>query len=273
MSIGSFTILKNESSWIAAHILRVLPYLDEMCFYDGNSTDGTLDIIEAIKSESPEGRKIKLFRNCDPADLKDDYVRLFNECLRSLSTDLAIFLHPDMHVVNPARLLDIKASGAVALTTSMRSFAGEPDGPLFEIVGRQPKWKNIFRLRNPDLGAHYYGHYGVHNEDVYFQKITGDEHIHYGEHMDLYPYEVEDSGLEILHFSDVRPYARRLERMRTCMKNQGNNVALAETHPRVTLKPGDFKYDSFSLVPAEYPAEMLAARNKYRHLERTLVKA
>ena len=91
--------------------------------------------------------------------------------------------------------------------------------------------------------------------------------------MDGYPYEVVDSGLEVLHFSDVRPYARRLERMKTCLKNQGNNVALAESHPRVTLKPGGFKYDTFNLVPAEYPAAMLEARNKYRHLEKTLVKA
>lgn len=275
MSIGTFCLVKNEAPWIAAHITRILPFIDEICLYDGNSTDGTLEIIEAIKSESPDGRKIKLFRNCDPIDLKDSYVEMFNECLRSLSTDLAFFAHPDMFVLNPSRLLGIKTSRAVALTTSMRSFAGEPDGELFEMVGRQSAWKNIYRLRNPDLAAHYHGHYGVNAEDVYFSSITGNEYIHRGDDMDGYPYEVESSGLEVLHFSDVRPYARRLERMRTCLKNQGNNVALAETHPRVTLEPGGFKYDTFNLVPAEYPAEMIAARNKYKHLERNsnLVKA
>ena len=269
MSIGTFTLIRNESAWIAAHLLNLLPFIDEAVLYDGNSTDGTLEIIKAIRADHPDGWKIKLHEGRDCANLQQAYVELFDDCLHELSTDLAYFAHPDFYCVNPSRLLDIKASGAVALTTSMRTFGGEPDGPLFEIKGRSDKWKNIYRLRNPDLGAHYHGHYGMVNEDVYFAAITGDQHNHYGANMDAYPYEVEESGLEILHFSDVRPYARRLERMRTCLRNQGNPVELAETHPRVTLKPGGFKYDSFSLVPAEWPVEMIEARNKYRHLEKT----
>ena len=277
MSIGTFTLIRNEAPWIAAHILRVLPFVDEMVLFDGNSIDGTLEIIEAIQDSEEGDGKIRLFKNHDCADLKDDYVRLFNGCLRSLSTDLAFFAHPDMYVANPERLSHIANCDAVALSTKMRSFAGEPGEQLFEMVGRGDRWKNLFRLRGPDLGAHYFGHYGVHNEDVYFSAITGDDHEHHGSDFSKYPYEVVDSGLEILHFSDVRTYVRRLERMKTCLRNQGKRPEkideMAAAHPRVTLKSGPMFYDNFTLVPSEYPKEFVEARAKYAHLERTAVAA
>jgi glycosyltransferase involved in cell wall biosynthesis len=281
LSIGSFVLIKNEAPWIAAHILNLLPYLDEMVFYDGASTDGTLEIIRAIKSDNVNGSKIKLFTNKDPKNLQGDYVRLFDECMHELSTDLALFIHPDMFITNPEKLTQVSSSDAIALTTSMRSFAGETGGPLFEMKGRLPLWKNIYRLKSPDLGAHYFGAYGSAEEDVYFREITGDQHIHHGHRMDLYPYDVEDSGLEVLHFSDVRPYERRLGRMKACLLNQGYSAEDAEkialAHPRVTLKDGAEPTHGvrFKLEPAEYPAEFLAARAKYAHLERntTLVNA
>lgn len=274
MSIGTFMLVRNEAPWIAAHILRVLPFIDEAVFFDGNSTDGTTEIIEAIQDGEPGGDKIRLFKNHDCKDMKDDYVRLFNDCLRALSTDLAWFLHPDQFVLNPERISQIANSDAVALSCKMRSFAGNPGEALFEMKGRGEAWKNIYRLRNPDLGAHYHGWYGAHNEDVYFKSITGDEHEHHGHNFQNYPYEVVDSGIEVLHFSDVRTYERRLGRMKTCLANQGTKPeridALAASHPRVTLKSGSAFHDNFTLVPAEYPAEFLAAREKYAHLEKQL---
>ena len=272
MSLGSYTIVKNEACWIAAHLEMWLPHLDGMVFLDGSSTDGTLEIIEAIKNDSEHGHKINLVKDMDPKDMREDYVRVFNIALRTLKTDLALFIHPDMVPVKVPEDFG-HLCGAIAASVNVRSFAGEPDGQLYEMKGRVNLWKSIARLRYPDLGAHYYGHYGVWNEDVYFSKITGNSYEHHGGDMSKYPYEVEQSGIELLHFSDVRTYVRRLERMRTCMSNQGHNVSLAESHPRVTLQPGDFKTDSFTLVPAEYPAEFIEARNKYRHLERELVKA
>lgn len=272
MSIGSFTLVKNEAGWIAPHILRILPFIDECVFFDGNSDDGTIEIIEFIQSAHPDGNKIRLVKDRDPKDLKEDYVRLFNECLRSLSTDLAIFLHPDMYVINPSRLLDVKDSSAVALTTKMRSFGGEPGGQLYEIVGRGPAWKNIYRLRNPDLGAHYWGHYGHVNEDVYFSAITGSAHVLH-EKIAKYPYAVADSGLEILHFSDVRPYARRVDRMIKCLLNNKWTQAEAEekaaVHPRVTFKSAG----QFTFKEAEYPADFLAAKAMYQHLVKEQVTA
>lgn len=267
MSIGTFTIIKNEAPWIAAHLLRIIPYVDECVLFDGNSTDGTVEIIESIRDYEENGHKIRLVKGKDPKDLKDDYVRVFNECLRSVQSDLAWFLHPDMNVQNPEQILLIKDSPAIAISTYMRSFGGEPGGPLHEIHGRATEWKNIYRLRNPDLGAHYHGHYGAWNEDVYFSAITGDDHALYADHS-RYPYDVVKSGLDVLHFSDVRPLARRIERMNVCLENQNKPTEkiadIAANHPRVTLAEGA----GYTLTPAEYPAEMIEARDKYRHLER-----
>lgn len=267
-SIGSFILTKNEAPWIGAHLEMWLPHLSEMVLFDGNSTDGTLEIILDVIRNHAQGHKVRLFTDKDPKNLQDDYTRVFNECLHSVESDLAFFLHPDMvpHKV-PANFEHLGES--VAASVSMRTFAGEPDGQLLEIVGRAKAWSSISRLNNPDLGAVYHGHYGVWNEGVYPTAIVGESRELHND-LSCYPYEVEDSGIEILHFSDVRPYARRLDRMRKCLANQGHDVALAESHPRVTLKAGGFKQDSFNLVPAEWPIEFVEARAKYAHLEKTL---
>lgn len=259
-TIGSFTLVKNEIAWIVPHILRVLPHLDQMVFFDGNSTDGTLEAIRAIAADHPHGGKINLVEGKDPINLRDAYVEMFNECLWSLKTDWAIFLHPDMYVKNPEQFAQVKNSDSIALYTRMESYGGEPGGQLYRIdEGRSGVWKNIYRLRKPNLGAHYHGWYGAGNEDVYFRHITGNLYQHFGHDVDRYPYSVEDSGLEVMHFSDVRPLERRLGRMRTCLINQGHSLEAAERiaadHPRVTFKDGK----GFKFVPAEYPAEFKEA--------------
>lgn len=264
-TLGSFTLIRNENQWIAGHLEMWLPILDKMCFFDGNSTDGTLEIIDAFHKNHKDGNKINLVKDKDPKNLQDDYVKLFNEAMWSLDTGLATFLHPDMLPVKTPANFD-HLSGSIAAFMKMRSFAGNPDEDLFEIKGRGEVWKNIYRLHSPNIGAHYHGHYGAADEDVYFTDITGSEHDHHGQFFNRYPYPVEDSGLEVLHFSDVRDYARRLGRMKSCLINQGYDLnaiySLAETHPRVTLKEGH----GFSFVPSEYPAEFLAAKQKYQHL-------
>lgn len=254
MSIGSFILIKNERSWIGPHLANWLPHLDQMVFLDGNSDDGTLEIIKDFRAHHPSGHKIKLLEDRDPKDLRDDYVRLFNEALTAVDCDLAFFLHPDMVAENPEAVRLIADGDGVAYWTQMISFAGEPDGELYRILGRDERWKNIYRRRGPDLGAHYHGWYGAWNEDVYFEAITGDTHDHHGADLSRYPYLVAPSGLRILHYSDVRPYARRLGRMATCLQNQNHAStrdqaeALAATHPRVTLKDGG----GFTFERAEY---------------------
>lgn len=243
-TIGSFILIKNESPWLRAHLNCWLPFLDEMVFLDGNSSDGTLEIFEEFVKNHEDGHKIILIKDKDPKDLQNDYVHLFNDALHTLKTDLAIFLHPDMISNNPQALREFvkESEGAIAAFSKMRSFAGEPGGEILEIVkGRADRWKNIYRLRNPDLGAHYHGWYGADNEDVYFKEITGASHETCGRSLEKYPYQVLDSGLEILHFSDVRPYQRRYERMKKSLLNQFVREDFAEeiarNHPRVTLNP------------------------------------
>lgn len=233
MTIGSYTIIKNEVRFIAEHLKSWTPFLQEMVFYDGNSTDGTLDILKSDKSG-----KVRVFENKDPKDLTDDYQRIFNDCMWELGTDLAIFLHPDMFCIK----YSAPKEGIIAATTDIRSFAGDPGGVLYEIKGRGEKWKHIYRLRNPDLGAHYFGAYGAQNEDTYFSEITGSEHRYHGQNFSAYPYPVSESGISIAHFSDVRPLERRIDRMIKTLINQGYKYevakGIAEAHPRVTLKDG-----------------------------------
>jgi len=243
-SVGSFCLIKNEKIWIREHLRSWLPILDQMVFYDGGSTDGTLEILEDTKARHELGHKLKIVKGKDPINLQDDYTRLSNECMWALDTDMAMFVHPDM--LYESGKIDLPR-GCVAATMDIKSYAGNPDGNIFEIVGRGTKWKNIYRLRNPDLGAHYYGHYGAWNEDTYFSEITGNEHRFYDNNFELYPYHVDNSGLVVRHYSDVRPYERRLDRMVKCLLNQGvkeNVEEIAKNHPRVTLKSGngfDFK--------------------------------
>lgn len=246
MSIGTFTLIKNENDFIRDHIGNVSPYLDHMVFFDGNSTDGTLGILRYFTSRFR--KNMTLVEEKDPLNLEDDYVRLFNECMRTLKTDWAWFLHPDMYVENPELIPKAGECEGVAQSVKMFSYAGEPGGKLYRIEeGRSNSWKNIYRLNNPDLGAHYHGWYGSASEDVYFSAITGKEHNHHSSDYKHYSYDVDDSGLIVHHFSDVRTYDRRLSRMIKCLVNQGYDKEQAKgkalIHPRVTLKNGDgFKF-------------------------------
>ena len=251
MSFGIYTLVKNEIQWIKPFLASWLPHVDQISLFDGNSTDGTLEIIEDFINKHPHGFKIKLQKDRDPKDLREDYVRLFNECMWALDTDWAAFIHPDMLPVNPEAVKGINEG--IAYSVNIESYAGEPGGQLLKINGRLKKWKNIYRLRNPNLGAHYAGFYGAANEDTYFSEITGYVHEFHND-FSKYPYEVKDSGLKIMHFSDVRTYERRLDRMKKCLANQNYPPEtiedLAKSHPRVTFK--DCAWMTFE--PAEYPA-------------------
>ncbi len=256
---GTFTIIKNEIPWIRAHLLSWLPFVDEMVFFDGDSTDGTLEIIRDVIKSHPFGKRIKLHTGKDCKDLDQHYQSVFNECLHSLSTDYAVFAHPDMMLDNPGNIAFL--GDASAYWSTMRSFAGEPCGQMYEIkTGRSEHWKNIYRLRNPDLGLHYFGAYGSFLEDCYFSKITGNVHEFF-EKFSRYPYEVKDSGIKISHFSDVRTPDRRFSRMVKCLLNQHKTrqeaLAIASVHPRVTFENGyGFKFE-----PCETPTYLKETTN------------
>ena len=262
MKLSLAGLIRNEATWIVAHTLSVIDYVHEFIWFDGNSTDGTLELLADLKAIHPNGHKINVFKNEDPANLQDAYVAKMNEAIGQASGDYVMFSHPDMIFTNP-ELIPTLNSDAVAFTVNMRSFAGEPDGKLYEFTeGRTNKWKPIHKNA---LGLHYFGHYGAANEDLYHSAYTGDEHKLY-QNIKQYPFKVEDSGLNILHFSDVRPYGRRLDRMTKCLVNQGISdrqyaYDMAKRHPRVTLESSDGgQFGKFKLEPAEYPPIFEKAR-------------
>lgn len=277
MSVGTFTLVRNEAQFIGPHIERFLPFVDKMVFYDGNSTDGTLEIIKGFIEKDYNGDRIVLRENKDPKDLKGDYVRLFDECLHELDTEWGMFVHPDMWPINPIAIKDFgtmnEQKESQAMTTRMHSYGGEPGGQVLKFTeGRQKTWKNIFRLKNPDMDAHYVGFYGAPEEDVYFRAITGDEHRYYKDRYHIYPYKIVDSWLELMHFSDIRPYERRLGRMKTCMEHQGYSKEeierIAPNHPRVKLEDSkNFKLSRIEDMP-EYPhyLKFKESQRKYQEL-------
>lgn len=274
MTLGSFTPVSDfgEAVWIGAHLERFLPYLDEMVFYCDDCKDGTDRIIDSFRRGHKDGHKIKLFNGKKAGD-DESFGRMFNACMWELSTDLAWFLHPDMWVENPEQIAKVKESKAVALTTHMTSYAGEPGGQLLRIDGdgRTTDWKNIYRLRSPNLGCHYFARFpGDPQEDCYFSKITGDEHV-FQYDPSRYPYSVEDSGLKIHHFSDVRSYERRYFRMARYTELSGfpkeHVHAYVTSHPRINFKDGIVKGTSFKFVPTTYPKEFIENREQAKNLE------
>ena len=238
MKLSCFIIIKNEAEYVGYCIMSILPYIDEFVFCDGNSTDGTIEIIEYIKKKYDKDNKIKLFKNKDCKDLRDDYVKLFNWTLKQCSGDYVWFLHPDMIVVNPEIIRqELEKEEAIRYSIKMVSFAGDHKHIWTE--GRTDTWATIFANKH---GLHYWGWYGDANEDLYFRDITGSEHILY-KTIPYLSYEIVNTKITAYHYCDTKPYKRRLGRMRNVLNNYVNinkdlvnQIALS--HPRVTLQKG-----------------------------------
>jgi glycosyltransferase involved in cell wall biosynthesis len=237
MKISAMSIIKNESQYIGYSIMSVLDYVDELVYFDGNSTDGTIEIIEYIQKKYDKDKKIKLFKNKDFKNFNEDYTRLNNECLSMCTGDYIWFLHPDMVVLNPEK---IKIDGKfIRYFVNVNSIAGE-NAELVMTSGRTGKWYTIYKN---DLGLHYHGFYGSPDEDFYFRAITGDEHV---DHQGLKPrpYAIQDSGITLNHYCETKPYDRRLEKMKKVLKLCFPNMSdkdidvSAKEHPRVNLGDG-----------------------------------
>lgn len=249
--------MKNEAQFIGFGLMSVLPYVDEVVYFDGNSTDGTLKLLSHIKQKYDTENKIKVFENKDFTDLKEDYVRLFNECMSKCSGDYLFYLHPDMIITDPGILATPEKMDALAYFVNMRSFAGE-DLDIEIIKGRTNKWKTI--MKN-DFGLHYWGHYGHQDEDMYFRDITGNAH-HVFKDMKAYPFAVKDSGIHVQHYCECKPRKRREEKMRKVLETAGVIRPVGPTlgdhihsfdavmdHPRVHLQSQKSMYGEFEFVP------------------------
>jgi len=261
MKLSTFTIVKNESEYIGYGIMSVLDYVDEMVFADGNSTDGTIEIIEYIQKTYDKKGKIKLFKNKDCKNLQKDYVKLFNWTLKQCTGDYVWFLHPDM-ICTKFKKLPYKD---IRYNVSMVSIAGEKRDLLI-VRGRTDKWATIYKN---DYGLHYYGYYGSHEEDLYFKDITGNDHTFYKEK--LIPYKIGDSEIELYHYCDTKPYNRRLQRMIRTLENQSPEMdnktrkEWAINHPRVNLDCGHMLGANFEFKSNHLPEPEVF--NKYKEFE------
>src|SRR3990167_2412501 len=253
MSVSVFALIKNESQFIGYSVMSLLPYVDEFCYGDGNSTDGTLELLDYIKKKYDPENKIKVFRDFDFSDFKDDYVKKFNEIMNKANGGYKFYCHPDMILTDPGQLVNREKWKDFAYFVYMRSFAGE-DMDLEIIKGRTNKWKTI--MKN-GFGLHYWGYYGDQNEDMYFKAITGDTHRVYQD-MRQYPFQVGDSGVKISHFCECKPRARREEKMKTVFKTVGlmktddseiHEFDLVSSHPRVHLQNHSGPWGSFEFTP------------------------
>lgn len=258
MRISVIGPVLNEVEWIGYSMMAALPWVHEFIYaLDENSSDGTRDLLFHMKHKRLHEKLVILETpNFHPSDQKA-YNAAFNDCLDVISGQAAWFLHPDM-IVTKGTMLE---EGPLAWTVNMTSYARD-----FKTViskGRCSQWKNIHANK---FGLRYLGGYGSSNEDFYHTEITGNTLKHYGTDFGKYPFEVMPSGIEVSHFCELKPYSRRLEKMKLCLKQQHPGwypLKIEETamnHPRVTLEPSPYfpgyefsETDSLPSIFTKYP--------------------
>ena len=239
MKLSIVSPVKNEADWIGYSIMACLEHVHEFVYACAKSSDGTDELLDHIKTRYG-GDKIKILRKPEYDFNVHDmaaYNRPYNDAIEASKGKEVIFLHPDMIVTNPEKIKDI-IEGPLAYWTNLTSYAGDMQTVITK--GRASKWKNIHAKR---FGLKYYGAYGSECEDFYHTEITGKQYLHHGQNFRAYPFRVEDSGLKINHYCENKSYARRLEKMKSCLKNLHPTIAddaitaMAIQHPRVTLEP------------------------------------
>jgi glycosyltransferase involved in cell wall biosynthesis len=249
MKISVIGPVLNEAPWIGYSIMAALDHMHEFIYaLDEGSNDGTRELLLHIKDKyAKEKLRIIQTPNFHPHDMSA-YNRAFNVCIQEATGDAVMFLHPDMIITNPEQITKLE-TGPLAWTVNMTSFAGDFSTVITK--GRAAKWKNIHAKK---FGIHYYGGYGSQNEDFYHADITGRSYKHYGTEFSKYPFEVKDSGLNINHYCELKPYKRRLEKMKYCLKTQYPGIGesrieeIAVHHPRVTLESSSVQYGQFEFT-------------------------
>lgn len=241
MKISVIGPVKNESQFIGYSVMSALPFVHEFVYAVSPSDDGTMDILNHIKRKHGANITCIPFPDFDPHDIVG-YNESFNICIRRSSGDACWFLHPDMIVTKWQE----PRSNALAWTTNITSFSNDMNTVITK--GRADQWKNIHANT---FGLHYYGGYGSTNEDFYHRDITGTSYRHYGTEFSRYPFEVVTSGIRVNHYCELKPYKRRLEKMKLCLRTQHPDYdesridEMATHHPRVTLEDSSQQFGRF----------------------------
>lgn len=244
--------VKNEAQFIGFSVMSAWPYVEEFVYAVApSSDDGTIDILRHIAKNY--GKVRLLLQNkydFDPMDMKA-YDASFNDCIEQTRCDAVWFLHPDMIIREWKDLEDEPLGDPLAWTVNMTSYARDLNTVITK--GRATRWKNIHAKK---FGLHYFGGYGSTNEDFYHSDITGTTYRHFGQEFSKYPFHVKDSGISVNHYCEVKPYTRRLEKMKLCLKTQFPNLPefeierLATRHPRVSLDKTAENFGKFEFAPS-----------------------
>lgn len=269
MKIAAIAPVLNEVDFIGYSIMAALPGIHSLHYgIDAKSSDGTLGLVKMLSETAGKG-KVFWYRgsdfDIDPMNMAQ-YNGAFNvliECALSTKPDAIFFLHPDMIITNPEQMLVLPDDGTLAWYTHVTSYAKDLKTVITK--GRADKWKNI---HCPRFKLRYYGGYGSQNEDFYHKDITGNAYKHYGTEFSKYPYRVADSGIKINHYCELKDYARRLEKMKLCLKTLYPNFSdsrieeLAIQHPRVTLEKSSQQFGQFDFAESAEPVPEVFAKYK-----------
>lgn len=246
MRIAVIGPVYNEAQFLPFSIMAVHPWVDEFVYaVSPKSDDGTLEILRYISKIYGKVKiLIKPEYDFDPMDMAA-YDKSFNDCIDVARAEAVWFLHPDMIVTNPSKIAELK-EGPLAWVVNMTSFARDVNTVITK--GRCTQWKNLHAKK---FGLHYYGGYGSTNEDFYHSEITGKTYKHFGTEFQKYPFEVVESGINVNHYCELKPYKRRFEKMKYCLTTQIPNATvkaieeMATHHPRVTLEASSERFGVF----------------------------
>lgn len=233
----------NESQFLGYSIMALHPYVDEFVYaVSPKSDDGTVEILRHIAKNYGKVRILLQSKyDFDPMDTKA-YNEAFDDCIQQARDGAVWFCHPDMICTRWTDLQD----GPLAWTTKITSYAKDLSTVITK--GRCTEWKNIHMKK---FGLVYRGSYGSQNEDFYHIEITGNSLKHYGTDFKKYPYQVATSGIEVNHYCENKPYKRRLEKMKLCLRTLHPNATdalideMASQHPRVTLEQSSNQFGQF----------------------------
>lgn len=247
--------VKNEIQFIGYSVMSMLPHVHEFVYAIApSSDDGTVDLLRHIaKKYGQIGGKIRLLiqskYDFDPHDM-NAYNESFQDCIEESTGNTCAFIHPDMVVTK----WNDPPEGPLAWWTNVTSYARDMTTVITK--GRCSQWKNLHAKK---FGLRYLGGYGSANEDFYHSDITGKSLKHFGTDFQQYPFEVANSGIEVAHFCELKPYKRRLEKMKLCLKTQhpsftdGLIEEMAVNHPRVTLEQSSSQFGQFEFTETVQP--------------------
>ena len=254
MKVAVIGPILNEAIFVGYSIMSCWNQVEEFVYaVSPKSDDGTIEILRHIGKNYGKVRLLLQSKyDFDPHDMKA-YNASYNDCIDQTKCDAVWFLHADQIVTNPEKISDLQ-DGPLAWTVNMKSFARDMNTVITK--GRATKWKNLHMKK---FGLTYSGGYGSQTEDFYHSDITGTSHKHFGEEFSKYPYEIADSGINVEHYCECKPYERRLEKMRRCLETLAPDVPaekieeMAVQHPRVTLEPSSEQFGRFEFTERNDP--------------------